>query len=601
MNTKILLIGVLANLLINGLSIAQSPNSFKYQAVLRDGNGNIRASVSTNVRIDILQGSATGTSVYAETFTAQTNAFGLMNLEIGNGTSVVGNFSTIDWSAWPYFVKVTVDGAEMGTSQLLSVPYALYAAKVANAFSGSYNDLTNKPTLFYGDYSNLTNKPTILNNSLNTTATGAAALINNLGNNNSAYGFEALNSNVAGANNTAIGVYALLSNYSGNYNTALGVNTLTGNYYGNYNTASGYYSLYNNTIGNYNTASGYNALHNNTSGNSNTAIGNAALNYNTTGYSNVAIGVKALYQNIDRGNLVAIGDSALFNNENGTMVAGYEATNNTAIGSKALCFNTRGYSNVASGSYALYSNTTGQLNVASGFQALYNNTTGNDNVASGFYSLHLNSIGSFNVACGYYAGSAITTGTSNTAVGSSSGPSDGTLTNTGAFGYGAQPTASNYIMIGNSSITWIGGHSAWNNTSDARFKTNVKENVPGLDFILKLKPVTFNWDLHKLDAYEGKSDSIYTHNKALQKARDDREKEICTGFLAQQVEEAAKQCGFNFNAIHKPENNKTPYSLSYAEFVVPLAKAMQEQQKQIEAQQKQIDELKQLVEKLTQK
>jgi len=129
---KYLIICILAHLHISTFITAQSPNSFKYQAVLRDASGNTRANASVNIRIDLLQGTATGTNVFAETFAAQTNAFGLVNLEIGNGTLVSGSISGIDWSAGPYFIKISVDGAEIGTSQLLSVPYAKYAEKAGN-------------------------------------------------------------------------------------------------------------------------------------------------------------------------------------------------------------------------------------------------------------------------------------------------------------------------------------------------------------------------------------------------------------------------------------------------------------------------------------
>jgi hypothetical protein len=118
---------------------------------------------------------------------------------------------------------------------------------------------------------------------------------------------------------------------------------------------------------------------------------------------------------------------------------------------------------------------------------------------------------------------------------------------------------------------------------------------------MKLKPVTFNWDMHKLDEFKGIADTIMSKNESMRKSRDDKEKKAYTGFLAQQVEQAAQQCGFDFSAIIKPANEKTPYNLSYAEFVVPLVKAVQEQQKTIEKQQKQIDELTRLVEKLTKK
>jgi hypothetical protein len=153
MKTKMVMITI-AGFFISSFIFAQTPNSFNYQAVLRDANGNIRANANVNVRIDIMQGSATGSIVFAETFTKQTNDFGLINLEIGCGTLVSGNFSSIDWAAGPYFVKISVDGVEFGASQLLSVPYAKYAEKAGGGFSGSYSDLTNVPANLDTDQTN---------------------------------------------------------------------------------------------------------------------------------------------------------------------------------------------------------------------------------------------------------------------------------------------------------------------------------------------------------------------------------------------------------------------------------------------------------------
>ena len=133
-----------------GTVIGQVPASFKYQAVLRDIRGNIEANTATNIIIDILQGSETGSVVYSETHSVTTDGYGLINLDLGNGTATVGSISAINWNTGIFFVKVTVDGVVMGTSQLLSVPYALYSAKSANGFSGNYNDLINKPTLSTG-------------------------------------------------------------------------------------------------------------------------------------------------------------------------------------------------------------------------------------------------------------------------------------------------------------------------------------------------------------------------------------------------------------------------------------------------------------------
>ena len=130
--------------LVAGSLLAQAPNAFKYQAVLRDAAGQIKADQAVSLGIEILQGSAMGTVVYSETHSETTNLLGLVNVEVGVGTTT-DDFGSIAWGNGPYFLKISVDGTEFGTSQLLSVPYASYANQAGNTFSGDYNDLTNKP------------------------------------------------------------------------------------------------------------------------------------------------------------------------------------------------------------------------------------------------------------------------------------------------------------------------------------------------------------------------------------------------------------------------------------------------------------------------
>ncbi len=134
---KNLILTVTAIALTCTFGLAQAPQAFKYQAVIRDATGNILSNQSVGMQLTILQGSASGTPVYTETFAATTNGYGLANLEIGTGTTV-DDFSSIDWANGPYFMETAADisgGTSyvvMGTSQLLSVPYALYAATAGN-------------------------------------------------------------------------------------------------------------------------------------------------------------------------------------------------------------------------------------------------------------------------------------------------------------------------------------------------------------------------------------------------------------------------------------------------------------------------------------
>ena len=337
-------------------------------------------------------------------------------------------------------------------------------------------------------------------------------------------------------------------------------------------TALGTSALGNNTTGDYNTAMGANALRQNTTGSQNTAHGRGAMYKNVGGENNTAVGMSALYWNSEGDYNVAVGHEALSNN-----TIGYT---NTAVGATAMVTNTEGYFNTAVGQGALQLNTTGFVNVAVGKQALLRNSTGNTNTGVGFAALELNTTGNFNVAMGYGALRNLNPGSFNTAVGYQAASSScTTCTNIGAFGYNAAPTASNTIRIGNSAITQIGGSVPWSNLSDGRHKTNVKENVPGLAFIQKLKPVTFNWKLDKLNESDGAE--ALASDPLLGEARESKARKVYTGFIAQDVEAAALQCEFDFSGIVKPENEQSSYQLSYAEFVVPLVKAVQEQQKEI--------------------
>ncbi len=88
---------------------AQAPQKMSYQAVIRNATDVLVTNTSVGMRISIIQGSIFGASVYIETQTISTNANGLVSIEIGTGTIVTGNFSTIDWANGPYFIKTETD------------------------------------------------------------------------------------------------------------------------------------------------------------------------------------------------------------------------------------------------------------------------------------------------------------------------------------------------------------------------------------------------------------------------------------------------------------------------------------------------------------
>jgi len=239
------------------------------------------------------------------------------------------------------------------------------------------------------------------------------------------------------------------------------------------------------------------------------------------------------------GDNTAIGYCALCLNLTGT--------DNTSSGFASLLMNRTGSRNTATGGYALYDNWDGNGNTADGYNALYS-TSGNGNTAVGMSSLFYNSSGSGNTGVGAGSLRFNSSGSYNTAIGyATSVPFGVPITNATAIGNGAYVDASNKVRIGNTAVTVIGGQVAWSNLSDARLKEDVVDYTHGLDFISKLRPVSFKF----------KSDATHqAHN----------------GFIAQEVEAT----GIPFYGINKPATDDGYYSLSYAEFVVPLVNSVKE-------------------------
>ena len=177
------IIFVLIVLVITTTMWAQTPQKFSYQAVVKNASNNLVTNHAVGLKLSILN--ASSTVVYAETQTPVTNANGLISVEVGSGTVETGTMAGIDWSTSTYSLKSEIDPTGgtsysiTGTSSLLSVPYALHAKTVENAFSGSYTDLTNKPTLatvaISGSYADLTNKPSIPSGTV-TSVTGTSPI-----------------------------------------------------------------------------------------------------------------------------------------------------------------------------------------------------------------------------------------------------------------------------------------------------------------------------------------------------------------------------------------------------------------------------------------
>ena len=129
-------------LLFSASANAQAPAGINYQLVVRDGSGNVLSSRAVSIRFALHQGSAAGTVVFAENHSATTGSLGLVNLVLGNGSATTGTLAGVDWAVGPYFLETLIDQnggssyTSMGTQQLMSVPYALYAGN-ASGLSGA--------------------------------------------------------------------------------------------------------------------------------------------------------------------------------------------------------------------------------------------------------------------------------------------------------------------------------------------------------------------------------------------------------------------------------------------------------------------------------
>ncbi len=305
----------------------------------------------------------------------------------------------------------------------------------------------------------------------------------------------------------------------------------------------------------YNTPTGNGALNSLTNGDANTATGEAAMYWSNYCWNNSAHGAWALFVNNGNANS-GFGGSSLFNNLYGN--------ENSALGFRSLFQNVNGNRNTAMGTQSIYSNYDGSNNTGVGYNALYNNISGSYNTAVGAYS-GLNS----------YLDN-------NTFIGAYSDCNSSSITNSTAIGYQAIASASNQIVFGNSSVISIGGSSGWFNFSDKRIKTEIKENVPGLSFITLLKPVTYHLNLNQADLILGRELLKDNNGKEIQRSEDEisarklKEGISYTGFIAQDVEIAAKAINYEFSGVKPSNNERDLYGLSYSEFVVPLVKATQE-------------------------
>jgi|GEM_PF-311598 len=443
---------------------------------------------------------------------------------------------------------------------------------------------------FFGSYAGSENTTGFYNCFFGT----GAGRFNTEGGFNSFFGLEAGALNTTGAGNSFFGDQA------GNHNTTSSGNSFFGNWAGITNTTGASNCFFGSGSGEKNETASFNCFFGENAGKNNNAegqsyFGNNAGYSNTTGFNNSFFGYESGGFNENGGynsffgwrsgaSNTSGGFNSFFGNEAG--LSNTTGLQNSFFGNLAGQYNTTGVNNIFIGGNAGRFNTEGEGNSFLGFSSGLQSTTGQSNAFIGGWSGQNTTTGNHNCFFGVSAGTNNISGSSNICIGAFSDLFDSSFTNAISIGHSTIATASNRVSIGNTSMTSIGGQVGWSNLSDSRVKTDITENIPGLTFIQKLRPVTYHYDIRRQNALLGITDTTNWEGKY------DIEKMTFSGFLAQEVEQAARSIGYDFSGVDAPANDKSLYGLRYAEFTVPLVKAVQEQQAIIEGQKNELTELK---------
>ena len=301
------------------------------------------------------------------------------------------------------------------------------------------------------------------------------------------------------------------------------------------------------------------------------------LEFRTNNINRMRLTQSGQIEILNTGSSVFVGEGAGNSDDlsaNQNVFVGYESGfsnttgfRNTAIGMNSMRSNSIGYHNTSIGYGSMNNITGGYQNTSNGYLAMNTNTTGARNSVVGYQGLYKNTIGQGNTAVGWRALYNNTSGTYNTAIGFGTNSVGSIYSNSTGIGYNADNTASNSVVVGNGSVTSIGGQVGWTTLSDGRFKKNVRnDEVRGLD--------GDNEDAE----WEGKYEI---------------EQMRFSGFIAQEVEKAAELLGYEFSGVDAPKNENDIYGLRYSEFVVPLVKSVQELNEELQSKSQKIAELEQ--------
>lgn len=455
-----------AFLFISSNILSQNPpQAISYQAVAVNASGNPLSNQSISVRASFHSNSVSGTIDYQETFSVTTNNFGQFVLYLGTGIPTIGTFSGLHWSTVSYWLQTEFDPAggnsfmNLGTEQLVTVPYAFYAGASGAGSTGPTGPQGNtgvtgstgpSGTMGLNGATGVQGNtgPTGIQGNTGATGTTGQTGTNGL---NGVTGSQG-NTGPAGiqGNTGATGMQGPTGNSGLNGATGpqgntgpTGIQGITGPQGPTGSGTSGAWSLTGNTgindatqfVGTVDNKTLNFRVNNIKSGRidhvlKNSFFGRYSGTNNSTGILNTASGDSSLYAN-------TIGSE------------------NTSFGSNSLSSNVDGDANTAVGYSSLTQNVSGQLNTAIGKNSMFTNSTGSSNTAVGFESLGGNVSGDFNTAVGrsamYYSN-----GNYNTAIGYNAGVNLFSLNNVTAIGANVTATQSNTVILGNNADVGIG-------------------------------------------------------------------------------------------------------------------------------------------------
>ena len=470
----------------------------RYQAILRDGSGSVISGQNVSLRMTIYQ-KGDLVNGYIETHETFTNIMGLINLTIGNGIPIQNTFSSINWgksTSNPFFIKIEFSDNDgntfltFGESQLLSVPYAMYAKNVENVNDADANPLN--------EIQDLSLSGNILEISMNSASTliDLSPYLDNTDAQVLSFGLDDT-LHLTGGGKVYLGIYdidtrfkAHIAQYTLDQSAlALRLQNLSDSAATNYSTGISNSASIQNDSARLNQAK--NDLKN--TQDSVSVLYSAAFkdSSSTNEIQNILINVSNDSLLISDGQGIALNklfeaasiaiDSLedAYNDTNKNLFLGSKpnnlvkigansAQNNVGVGTDALVANTSGSYNVGVGTGALYENTTGDNNSALGQEALSANKVGNGNTAIGRFALYQatangntalglessgsNTTGQFNTSVGRQSLKSNKTGTYNSALGEGADVADTNLTYATAIGARAIVKASNTIQLGNGSI-----------------------------------------------------------------------------------------------------------------------------------------------------